>query len=164
LNQEIAVAPVVRRRKAARGMSRYWLSGGAALLVVVLAGAGLALRGMLTPAPPPKKGYFNPGAALVITDARLSVGDVPMRRGDIKLLLVKIQRDHFDGPVKIAVKDLPEGVSSTPPLLLDRKKSTAEFRLTIANDAEPRKSELRVSAVAENLADEKTVPVTIRDK
>ena len=164
LHDALSAEPRVRRRQPARRGGRAWLIVGAVLLVMVLASAGFALRGVIAPAPPPKKGYFTPGAAVVITDARLSVGDVPMRQGDIKLLLVKIDRQKFDGPVKIAVKDLPEGVSSTPPLLLDRKKSTAEFRLTVATDAEPGKSELKVTAVAENLTDEKTVPVTVRER
>jgi protein kinase-like protein len=130
-----------------------WGGIGAAALVIVL--LALLLPGRGTP-PPVKAGYFNPGAALTI----MPLDPITFKEGDSKFLIVQVIRKEFSGPVKVHFDNLPEGVSAGE-IKIDAKKDIAELRLTVSFGAGAMKRSLRLVAVAENLRDETTVPLTV---
>ena len=141
-----------------KGLPVGLLVGGGLAVLVLVGFVGWAVVGGLLTRAPAKKGYWNPNAALRITKVKLS-NDV-IRPGDRKRVLVYIDRAEFQGPVKVHVENLPDGVQTGTTVIPANAKS-GDVSLTVSYGTDPVETEIKVVAVAENLRDEKPLPLTV---
>ncbi len=163
-SDEESSTPISRRAPAKTGKipTLYLILGGVGVFgVFTLICAGIIFRVFFPANATAKKGY-PPDATLTISRAEFSLP--VMIPGEQKRILVEIRRSKFEGPVFLHVEDLPDSVTAEKRVKLERGATKAEIKFSVAGGTAPMEQKIRVVAVAENLSDERTLNLVIKDK
>ncbi len=124
-----------------RRIPKKWLIAG-------VAGAGLASSICLVacllfyfwPKPP-----APPAGEIRFTELKYSMADKIAKQGQRHMVIVKVQRINFSGPVSVAFKNLPDGVVGNP-LTIDANSNKGELWFTVRYDLEPLQTQVIVRA------------------
>jgi serine/threonine protein kinase len=138
------------------------IAGAAALLVVLLVGcSGYMLMGWMR-GPKVVNDQYPAGASLEVNEALLS-SDV-LRATQSKLVIVKIRRKAFDGPVTVVLEGAPKGVSTETdkkPVIIPAGRVAAEIRIHADNFVGKVETKMRVIARAKNLTAERELHLQV---
>jgi serine/threonine protein kinase len=133
-----------------------WLVAVAAILAVA---AFMVLRSgsFIGSSDGKKRGHWSPNAALHVVQP----DPVEFKDGGRKLIIVRIERTDFRGPVRIRFEDLPDGISAEETIIADGK-DIAEIPLVVSYGGGALKRELRIVVTADNLQATTTLPLTVK--
>jgi serine/threonine-protein kinase len=137
------------------------VAGGALLLVLFIGCSGYLLIDWMRGGRSARDRYPD-GAALEINEALLS--SEVLRPGQSKIVIVKIRRKEFDGPVSLVLKDPPPGVSTETdkkPVIIPAGRIAAEVRINADYGIGKAESNMRVVARAKNLSAERELHVQV---
>ena len=90
------------------------------------------------------------------------MGDKIAKQGHRHMIIVKIQRINFTGPVNVTLKEHPKGIFGNP-LTIKANEKQGELWFTVNYDLDPIQSEIRLRAEHEpsGAVIEQTMPFTI---
>jgi serine/threonine protein kinase len=133
------------------------IAGGAILLFLLCLGCGgYFVVSWLKGGGTPNGDAYPPNANLHIIEAYLSTGDDTMHIGETKNVIVKLRRENFNGPVELALEDLPAGVVADK-CTVKTGRVQEQVRITAKYGIDPSDGSIRLVARAKNLTDEKTL-------
>jgi serine/threonine-protein kinase len=133
------------------------VAGAAAILIVVAMVAGLFVVNRLRDAPKPD--VHGPDAGLQLTEVFITPPE-QIKPGERKIVIVKVHRIKFNGPVEVRVEGLPAGVRAEPKLI-PAGSTAAEVSLLASFGIDPAEADIRVIATSKNLLAEKTLPLRV---
>lgn len=109
---------------------------------------------------PGKTDPIKKSGTLRITEAKWSTGDKKLIPGSHHHVLLKIQRVDFRAPVKVWLRDLPEGVESTP-LTLPPSVETGQVKVTVSYGTEPMTKTVTLYAECPQFGASAEMPMTL---
>jgi hypothetical protein len=86
-----------------------------------------------------------------------------IKEGEWRIVIVKIERKGFKGPVKISVKNVPEGVHATSATIAE-DRVRGEITITARYTSGARTATLTVVARAEELVAEAPLELTVSSR
>jgi eukaryotic-like serine/threonine-protein kinase len=111
-----------------------------------------------------KDGSPKKPGSLRIVEAKWSTFDKKLVPGQPHHMLVSIERIDFQGPVTVALKDLPKGVVSDP-VVFPPNKNNDQIRVTVSIGTQPLTAPIRVVAECEQAGakTEKEMTLTVKE-
>lgn len=91
--------------------------------------------------------------AFIVPEPKVTVSAEPSQfhifRGETKKLTIRVQRQRYDGPIRVTLTGLPDGVTA-PEVTLAKGKDEVEMELTAAPTGNAEHREVDVTALATN--------------
>ncbi len=106
----------------------------------------------------------RPNGKIHFTELKYSMPDKIAKQGHRHMVIVKLKRINFEGPVNVMFKDLPDGVVGNP-LTIKPNLNQGELWFTVGYELPPMKTEIIVRAEHEpsGAMEEQTMTFTIGD-